>query len=204
MRGGSFEREWRIGPLVSMENFRKYDRLKWIGDSGRTDDRFASVDHTDRPDSQLLLQPHERFVFAIYLSLTLHIRRCTAKQSTSKHSIQRATEFPRVMSCRAKFHPSFPGQNLSFDFSLSTQPLLSRLRLLDSFIQKRAKTPFPHPFLAFLQIRERISIQIRTRVAISRFNLSRGLHEALHRDGIITVVQMVYYNCVFYIPGCRQ
>lgn len=164
MRGGSFEREWRIGPLVSMENFRKYDRLKWIGDSGRTDDRFASVDHTDRPDSQLLLQPHERFVFAIYLSLTLHIRRCTAKQSTGKHSIQRATEFPRVMSCRAKFHPSFPGQNLSFDFSLSTQPLLSRLRLLDSFIQKRAKTPFPHPFRAFLQIRERISIQIRTRV----------------------------------------
>lgn len=203
MRGGSFEREWRIGPLVSMENFRKYDRLKWIGDSGRTDDRFASVDHTDRPDSQLLLQPHERFVFAIYLSLTLHIRRCTAKQSTGKHSIQRATEFPRVMSCRAKFHPSFPGQNLSFDFSLSTQPLLSRLRLLDSFIQKRAKTLFPHPFHSYKFEREfrfRFERESRNKPVQSESWIAV---EALHRDGIITDVQ-VYYNCVFYIPGCRQ
>lgn len=162
MRGGSFEREWRIGPLVSMENFRKYDRLKWIGDSGWTDDRFASVDHTDRPDSQLLLQPHERFVFAIYLSLTLHIRRCTAKQSTGKHSIQRATEFPRVMSCRAKFHPSFPGQNLSFDFSLSTFAFEAAIARL--FYTKASENTFP-PSFPFLQIRERISIQIRTRVA---------------------------------------
>lgn len=160
-----------------MENFRKYDRLKWIGDSGWTDDRFASVDHTDRPDSQLLLQPHERFVFAIYLSLTLHIRRCTAKQSTGKHSIQRATEFPRVMSCRAKFHPSFPGQNLSFDFSLSTQPLLSRLRLLDSFIQKRAKTLFPHPFHSYKFEREfrfRFERESRNKPVQSESWITRG------------------------------
>lgn len=68
--------------------------------------------------------------------------------------------------------------------------------MLESFVQKiGVKTSFPLPFHASLQIRESFD----SNRGISRFNLSRGLYEALHLDGIITVVRwftrMVDYNC---------